>query len=43
VKIGTWLPDLARKHLKACLRENADMFAWHATEMLGLDPNVACH
>ncbi|MCH81478.1 hypothetical protein A2U01_0002265 [Trifolium medium] len=28
MKIGTWLPDLARKQLKACLRENADLFAW---------------
>ncbi|MCI49968.1 hypothetical protein A2U01_0071212, partial [Trifolium medium] len=43
VKIGTCLPDLARKQLKACLKENADLFAWHATEMPGLDPNVACH
>ncbi|PNX65335.1 hypothetical protein L195_g062546, partial [Trifolium pratense] len=43
VKIGTGLPDLASKQLKACLRENADLFAWHASEMPGLDPNVACH
>ncbi|MCI50128.1 hypothetical protein A2U01_0071372, partial [Trifolium medium] len=28
VKIGTGLPDLARKKLKACLRENAGLFAW---------------
>ncbi|MCI31094.1 hypothetical protein A2U01_0052305, partial [Trifolium medium] len=27
VKIDTRLPDLARKQLKACLRENADLFA----------------
>ncbi|MCI97416.1 hypothetical protein A2U01_0118717, partial [Trifolium medium] len=33
VKIGTRLPDLAIKQLKACLRENADLFSWHATEM----------
>ncbi|MCI80798.1 hypothetical protein A2U01_0102069, partial [Trifolium medium] len=37
VKIGTGLPDLAMKQLKACLRENADLFAWSAPEMLGLD------
>ncbi|MCI74597.1 hypothetical protein A2U01_0095861, partial [Trifolium medium] len=43
VKIGTGLPDLARKQLKACLRENADLFAWSAAEMPGLDPEVACH
>ncbi|MCI82649.1 hypothetical protein A2U01_0103923, partial [Trifolium medium] len=43
VKIGTGLPDLARKQLKACLRENADLFAWSAAKMPGLDPEVACH
>ena len=43
VKIGAGLPDIARKQLKACLRENADLFAWSASEMPGLDPNVACH
>ncbi|CAJ2654489.1 unnamed protein product [Trifolium pratense] len=43
VKIGTGLPDLARKQLKACLRENADLFAWHAADIPGLDPNIACH
>ncbi|MCI96205.1 hypothetical protein A2U01_0117505, partial [Trifolium medium] len=43
VKIGTGLPNLARKQLKACLRENTDLFAWSAAEMSGLDPEVACH
>ncbi|CAJ2634768.1 unnamed protein product [Trifolium pratense] len=43
VKIGTGLPELARKQLKACLRENADLFAWHAADMPGLDPNIAYH
>ncbi|KAK2397422.1 hypothetical protein QL285_058998 [Trifolium repens] len=43
VKIGAGLPELARKQLKACLRENADLFAWSAAEMPGLDPEVACH
>ncbi|MCI91944.1 hypothetical protein A2U01_0113240, partial [Trifolium medium] len=38
VKIGTGLPDLAKKQLKACLRENAGLFAWSAAEMPGLDP-----
>ncbi|MCI88227.1 hypothetical protein A2U01_0109513, partial [Trifolium medium] len=37
------LPDLVRKQLKACLRENADLFAWSAAEMSGLDPDFACH
>ena len=43
VKIGTGLPELARKQLATCLRENADLFAWSASEMPELDPNVACH
>ncbi|MCI80097.1 hypothetical protein A2U01_0101368, partial [Trifolium medium] len=43
VKIDTRLPDLARKQLKACLRENAELFAWSAAEMPGLDPEVVCH
>ena len=43
VKIGARLPDLARKQLKACLRENADLFAWSTTEMLGLHPRVVYH
>ncbi|MCI96208.1 hypothetical protein A2U01_0117508, partial [Trifolium medium] len=38
VKIDTGLPDLATKQLKACLRENADLFSWNAAEMPGLDP-----
>ncbi|MCI24888.1 hypothetical protein A2U01_0046074, partial [Trifolium medium] len=43
VKIGIGLPDLARKQLKACLRENTDLFVWSAVEMPDLDPEVACH
>ncbi|MCH81337.1 hypothetical protein A2U01_0002123 [Trifolium medium] len=43
VKIDTGIPDLAKKQLKACLRENADLFAWSATEMPRLDPEVVCH
>ncbi|MCI62958.1 hypothetical protein A2U01_0084215, partial [Trifolium medium] len=38
VKIGAGLPELVRKQLKACLKENADLFAWSAAEMPGLDP-----
>ena len=43
MKIGIDLPDLARKQIKACLRENADLFAWSAAEMPGLDLEVTCH
>ena len=42
VKIGTGLPDLARKQIKACLRENTDLLAWSTTKMPGLDPEVTC-
>ncbi|MCI64966.1 hypothetical protein A2U01_0086224, partial [Trifolium medium] len=43
VKIRTGLLDLARKQLNSCLRENANLFAWSAAEMPGLDPEVECH
>ncbi|GAU27461.1 hypothetical protein TSUD_161470 [Trifolium subterraneum] len=43
VKIGADLPDLGKRQLKACLRENAELFAWSAAEMLGIDPEIVCH
>ncbi|GAU46144.1 hypothetical protein TSUD_401460 [Trifolium subterraneum] len=43
VNIGADLPDLVKRQLKACLRENAKLFAWSAAEMPGIDPEVACH
>ncbi|GAU27038.1 hypothetical protein TSUD_314000 [Trifolium subterraneum] len=43
VKIGVDLPNLVKRQLKACLRENAELFAWSAAEMPGIDPEVACH
>ncbi|GAU33418.1 hypothetical protein TSUD_21110 [Trifolium subterraneum] len=43
LKIGKYVPDLARKQLVACLKDNANLFAWSATEIPGLDPEVACH
>ncbi|GAU42711.1 hypothetical protein TSUD_382470 [Trifolium subterraneum] len=43
VKIEADLPDLVKRQLKACLRENAELFAWSAAEMPGIDPEVACH
>ncbi|GAU50359.1 hypothetical protein TSUD_409320 [Trifolium subterraneum] len=38
VKIGVDLPDLVKRQLKACLRENAELFAWSAAEIPGIDP-----
>ncbi|GAU39181.1 hypothetical protein TSUD_372810 [Trifolium subterraneum] len=43
IKIGADLPDLVKRQLKACLRENVELFAWSAAEMPGIDPEVACH
>ncbi|GAU38058.1 hypothetical protein TSUD_146160 [Trifolium subterraneum] len=43
IKIGADLPDLVKRQLKTCLRENAELFACSATEMPGIDPKVACH
>ncbi|GAU35136.1 hypothetical protein TSUD_394620 [Trifolium subterraneum] len=43
IKIGADLPDLVKRQLKACLRENAELFAWSTAEMPGIDPEVACH
>jgi hypothetical protein len=42
-KIGKDLPNLVKAQLIACLRENAYLFAWSATDMPGIDPSVACH
>jgi len=42
-KIGKDLPELVKAQLVACLRENADLFAWSAADMPRIDPNVACH
>ncbi|MCI76432.1 hypothetical protein A2U01_0097702, partial [Trifolium medium] len=43
IKIGMGLPDLVRKQLEACLKQNAELFAWSAAEISGIDPEVACH
>jgi len=42
-KIGKDLPELVKAQLVACLRENADLFAWSASDMPEIDPSVACH
>ncbi|MCI81964.1 hypothetical protein A2U01_0103238, partial [Trifolium medium] len=38
IKIDTRLPDLVKKHLEACLKQNVELFAWSAAEMPGIDP-----
>jgi len=42
-KICKDLPELVKAHLIACLRENAELFAWSAADMPRIDPSVACH
>jgi len=42
-KIGKHLPELVKAQLVACLRENANLFAWSAADMPGIIPSVACH
>ncbi|MCI45269.1 hypothetical protein A2U01_0066508 [Trifolium medium] len=34
---------MVKRQLEACLKENVELFAWSATEMPGIDPEVACH
>ncbi|GAU33472.1 hypothetical protein TSUD_158540 [Trifolium subterraneum] len=43
IKIGADLPYLFKRQMKACLRENAELFAWSGAQMPGIDPEVACH
>jgi len=38
-KIGKDLPELVKAQLIACLRENADLFTWSATDMLRIQVN----
>ncbi|MCI91854.1 hypothetical protein A2U01_0113149, partial [Trifolium medium] len=33
IKIGDGLLDLVKRQLEACLKENAELFAWSAAEM----------
>jgi hypothetical protein len=42
-KIGKDLPELVRTQLIACLKVNADLFAWSTADIPGIDPSVACH
>ena len=42
-KIGKDLPELVKALLVACLRDNANLFAWSASDMPEINPSVACH
>jgi hypothetical protein len=42
-KIGTSLSLEEEAALVDLLRRNLDLFAWHPSEMPGMDPDIACH
>lgn len=43
VKIGVDLAPSVKEDLVSCLRDNADLVAWTADEMLRIDLEAACH
>ncbi|XP_065050275.1 uncharacterized protein LOC135680323 [Musa acuminata AAA Group] len=43
VRIGSELPEREREQLVGLLRENADVFAWSPSDMMGVDPEVVEH
>ncbi|MCH82204.1 hypothetical protein A2U01_0003004 [Trifolium medium] len=43
VKIGADLPDLVKRQLSTCLKENAKLFVCSTADMFGIDLKVACH
>jgi len=42
-KIVKDLPELVKAQLIACMRENADLFAWSSAYMAGIDPSITYH
>ena len=43
IQIGSRLKDEQKQELVHCLQAHADVFAWTHKDMLGIDPEVACH
>ncbi|XP_020206440.1 uncharacterized protein LOC109791543 [Cajanus cajan] len=43
VKIGTSLTPENEERLVKVLKENASVFAWHSSDMPGVDPDFLCH
>ncbi|XP_070682894.1 uncharacterized protein [Malus domestica] len=41
--VGSLLSDAEVEELMKFLRSNVDVFAWYHRDMLGIDPEVACH
>ncbi|KAL2526548.1 Ribonuclease H [Abeliophyllum distichum] len=42
LKVGEKLEEKMKDELKHFLRENTDIFAWKYSDMVGIDPNMAC-
>jgi len=43
LNIGTFLSEGEERHIEQILKQNADLFAWSAVDLLGVHPNVASH
>ncbi|KAL2505888.1 Ribonuclease H [Abeliophyllum distichum] len=43
LKVGEKLEGMMKEELKQFLWENTDIFAWKHSDMVGIDPYVACH
>jgi len=43
LQIGTSLPNREESHIEQVLRQNVDLFAWSAADLLGVHPKVASH
>ncbi|KAL2492255.1 Uncharacterized protein Adt_27883 [Abeliophyllum distichum] len=43
LRIGKELNELMKSQLMTFLKINVDVFAWEHTDIMGIDPKVACH
>ena len=43
IRIGSRLKEEQKQELVQCLQAHTDVFAWAHEDMLGIDPEVACH
>ncbi|XP_059663762.1 uncharacterized protein LOC132309474 [Cornus florida] len=42
-KIGSWLGEEEKRQLIDFLSQNADVFTWSPSDMLGINPSISCH
>ncbi|KAL2541734.1 Ribonuclease H [Abeliophyllum distichum] len=43
LKVGEELEEKMKEELKQFIRENIDIFAWKHSDMVGINPSMACH